>query len=39
MKDIQEGITYWTGMLEEALELEARGGCRGTVVRAVIPHG
>jgi hypothetical protein len=39
MKDIQDGITYWTGMLEEALELEARGGRRGTVVRAVIPHG
>ena len=39
MKDIQEGRTYWKGMLEEALELESRGGCRGTVVRAVIPHG
>lgn len=39
MKDIQDGIDYWTGRLENALELEARGGRRGVVVRAVIPHG
>lgn len=38
MKEIQEGITYWQGMYEAALALEARGGRRGTVVRAVIPH-
>ena len=39
LSKLQEGVTFWKGMLNEALELEKRNGRRCVVVRAVIPHG
>ena len=39
LSKLQEGVTFWNGMLNEALELEKRNGRRCVVVRAVIPHG
>lgn len=39
LEEIRKGLDYWQAQYESALEIEARGGRRGVVVRSVIPHG